>query len=47
VLITNLPVSPEAVFRRYRKRWPVEQIPQVTRPLLGLERQWVLAPESI
>jgi len=47
VLITNLPVSPEAVFRLYRERWPVEQIPQVAKPLLGLERQWVFAPESI
>jgi len=47
VLITNLPVSPEAVFRLYLDRWPVEQIPQVAKPLLGLERQWVFAPESI
>ncbi|MBO9370649.1 MAG: hypothetical protein J7575_06145, partial [Chloroflexi bacterium] len=23
MLITNLPVSPEAVFRLYRERWPV------------------------
>jgi hypothetical protein len=47
VLITNLPVSPEAVLCLYRERWPVEQIPQVAKPLLGLERQWVFAPESI
>ena len=47
VLSTNLPVSPEAVLCLYRERWPVEQVPQVARPLLGLERQWVFAPESI
>lgn len=47
VLITNLSVSAEAVFRLYLDRWPVEQIPQVAKPLLGLERQWVFAQESI
>jgi hypothetical protein len=47
VLITNLPVSPEAVLCLYRERWPVEQVPQVAKPLLGLGRQWVFAPESI
>lgn len=46
VLITNLAVSAEAVFRLYLDRWPVEQIPQVAKPLLGLERQWAFARES-
>lgn len=47
VLITNLQVSAEAVFRLYLDRWPVEQIPQVAKPLLGVERQWVFAQESL
>ncbi len=47
MLITNLPVSPEAVFRLYRERWPVEQVPQVARPLLGPKRHWMFAPERI
>lgn len=47
VLLTNLRVSAEAVFRLYLDRWPVEQIPQVAKPLLGLERQWVFARESL
>ncbi len=46
VLLTNLLVSAETVFRLYLDRWPVEQIPQVAKPLLGLERQWVFAQES-
>lgn len=46
VLITDLAVSAEAVFLLYLDRWPVEQIPQVAKPLLGLERQWVFGRES-
>lgn len=47
VLIINLLVSAEMVFRLYIDRWPVEQISPVAKSLLGLERQWVFAWESL
>jgi hypothetical protein len=44
VLGTNLPAEPEVIFRLYLDRWPVEQIPLVTKQLLGCHRQFVFVP---
>ena len=46
VLGTNLPAGPEVIFSLYLDRWPVEQIPLVTKQLLGCQRQFVFAPSS-
>ncbi|MFO7661742.1 MAG: hypothetical protein R6X18_04025 [Chloroflexota bacterium] len=46
VLGTNLPAAPEAIFGLYLDRWPVEQIPLVTKQLLGCQRQFVFTPTS-
>lgn len=46
VLGTNVALSPEAVFKLYLDRWPVEQVPLVAKQILGLQRQFVFAPES-
>ena len=46
VLGTNLTVRPEAVFRLFLDRWPVEQVPLVAKQLLGLGRQFVFASAS-
>jgi hypothetical protein len=46
VLGTNLPAVPQAIFSLYLDRWAVEQIPLVTKQLLGCGRQFVFAPTS-
>ena len=46
LLGTNVALSPEAAFKLYLDRWPVEQIPLVAKQTLGLQRQFVFAPES-
>jgi hypothetical protein len=46
VLGTNLSAEPEVIFSLYLDRWPVEQIPLVTKQLLGCQRQFVFAPTS-
>ena len=46
VLGTNLSVTPKAIFSLYLDRWPVEQIPLVTKQLLGCQRQFVFTPTS-
>ncbi len=46
VLGTNLSAPPEVIFCLYRDRWPVEQIPLVTKQLLGCQRQFVFSPTS-
>jgi len=47
VLGTNLrQASPLTIFCLYQDRWPVEQIPLVAKQMLGLQRQFVFAPES-
>ena len=45
-LATNLEVRPETVFRLYLDRWSVEQVPLVTKQLLGIQRQFVFAQAS-
>jgi hypothetical protein len=44
LLGTNLAAEPEVIFRLYLDRWPVEQIPLVTKQLLGFQRQFVFVP---
>jgi hypothetical protein len=46
VLATNLLVSAYALFCLYRDRWPIEQMPQAAKPLLGAERAFVFGKES-
>jgi hypothetical protein len=46
VLGTNLSAAPETIFSLYLDRWPVEQIPLVTKQLLGCQRQFVFTPTS-
>jgi hypothetical protein len=46
VLGTNVALSPEAAFKLYLDRWPVEQVPLVAKQTLGLQRQFVFVPES-
>ena len=46
VLGTNIPAAPEVIFGLYLDRWPVEQIPLVSKQLLGCQRQFVFAPTS-
>lgn len=46
VLVTNLPVSPEALYQLYRDRWPIEKVPLAAKQMLGAERAFVFGPES-
>ncbi len=40
------PLSAPALYALYRDRWPVEQVPQAAKQMLGGARQFVFAPES-
>jgi hypothetical protein len=46
VLATNVSLQPETAFRLYLDRWPIEQVPLVAKQMLGLQRQFVFAPQS-
>lgn len=46
VLATDLCLQPLSLLSLYQDRWPVEQIPLVTKQMLGLHRQFVFAPDS-
>ena len=46
VLGTNLPADPALILALYLDRWPVEQIPLVTKQLLGCHRQFVFSHTS-
>jgi hypothetical protein len=46
VLVTNLPLSAYALWRLYRDRWAIEQLPQAAKPLLGGERAFVFGQQS-
>lgn len=46
VLATNLTVTAEAVWRLYRDRWPVEQLPLAAKQVLGAERSFVFGQEA-
>jgi len=48
VLVTNLPasVSAYAIWRLYRDRWPIEQLPLAAKQMLGAERSFVFGKHS-
>jgi hypothetical protein len=46
VLATNVALKPESAFALYLDRWPVEQVPLAAKQMIGLQRQFVFAPES-
>jgi len=46
VLITSLKLSGYALWRLYRARWPIEQVPLVAKQTLGGAREFVSDPES-
>jgi hypothetical protein len=46
VLLTDLAVTAYALWRLYRDRWPIEQIPLSAKQMLGAERSFVFGKES-
>lgn len=46
LLATTLSVSAEALWRLYRDRWAVEQLPLSAKPMLGTERSFVSGNQS-
>ena len=46
VLATTLPVSAEALWRLYRDRWPIEQVPLAAKQMFGAHRAFVFGGES-
>ena len=46
LLATNLEVSAQALWRLYKDRWAVEQLPLAAKPMLGAERAFVFGKES-
>ena len=47
LLATDLPIKPASVKGLYQDRWPVEQIPLAAKHMVGAQRQFVFAQESI
>ncbi len=47
LLAVPLKLKPESARSLYKDRWPVEQIPDSARQMVGSRRQFVHAPESI
>jgi len=39
-------LKPESTFALYLDRWPVEQVPLAAKQMIGLNRQFVFAPDS-
>ena len=46
VVATTLPVSASALWRLYRDRWPIEQVPLAAKQMLGAHRAFVFGDES-
>jgi hypothetical protein len=46
VLVTNLPVTAYVLWRLYRDRWPIEQLPLAAKQISGCERAFVFGEES-
>ena len=46
VLGTNMDVESEVIFRLYRDRWVVGEVPLVAKQLLGLGRQFLFSPRG-
>lgn len=47
LLASDLPLEPADLHALYQDRWPVEQIPQAAKQILGAHRQFVFCDESI
>jgi hypothetical protein len=47
VLLTNLDKTAYAIWRLYRDRWPIEQVPLSAKQMLGAERAFVFGRESL
>ena len=47
LLAVPIKLKPESVYAIYKDRWPVEQIPNSAKQMLGSHRQFVHATESI
>ncbi|MEO6320919.1 MAG: hypothetical protein ABIO73_10025 [Polaromonas sp.] len=46
LLISSLKLSAAEAYAPYRARWPVEQVPQAAKQLLGAHRQFVFGEDS-
>jgi hypothetical protein len=46
LLISSLKLSAAEAYAAYRARWPVEQVPQAAKQLLGAQRQFVFGEDS-
>jgi hypothetical protein len=46
LLSSNLSVSAQALWRLYRDRWAIEQLPLSAKPMLGAERAFVFGQDS-
>lgn len=46
LLISSLKLSAAEAYAAYRQRWPVEQVPQAAKQLLGAHRQFVFGQAS-
>ena len=46
VLATNLYITAYAIWRLYRDRWPVEQLPLAAKQMLGAERSFVFSEQA-
>ena len=46
ILATNIKAKPQTLRSLYIDRWPVEQPPQTTKQMIGLQRQYVSHPVS-
>jgi hypothetical protein len=46
LLVSSLKLSAAQAYAAYRERWPVEQLPQTAKQLLGANRQFVFGEDS-
>jgi len=46
LVLTNLTISGAVARALYQHRWPIEQVPLVGKQMLGVQRQYLFAPES-
>jgi hypothetical protein len=46
IVATNLTVTAYAIWRLYKDRWPVEQVPLAAKQMLGAERSFVFGKEA-
>jgi hypothetical protein len=46
VVATNLHITVHAIWRLYRDRWPIEQLPLAAKQMLGAQRSFVFGKEA-